>query len=127
QLAEIQAVTAGGALTYPKVEISAAEQAHILDAPTEPLKMALKAYPNPFNASTRITFSLLQSTRTQVRVYDVRGRLVATLVNANLPAGNHSVVWHSTDQRGNPVPSGIYICRLEAGGERLTRKILLVR
>ncbi len=128
QLAEIQAVTDRGDLTYPKVEISPAERAHILDdTPTLPPKLALKAYPNPFNASTRIAFSLNQATPTRVRIYDVRGRLVVSLLDATLPAGNHSIVWESTDQQGHPVPSGIYICRLEAGGEQRIRKVLLVR
>ncbi|HFE52976.1 MAG TPA: T9SS type A sorting domain-containing protein, partial [Bacteroidetes bacterium] len=127
QVAQVQAVTASGQLVYPQVRISPAEQAQILDERMAPTKRSLRAYPNPFNSSTRISFSLAQSGRVKVRIYDVRGRLVATLADAVYAAGNHSVVWQSTDRNGAPVPSGIYICRLEAGGERLTRKILLVR
>ena len=65
--------------------------------------------PNPFRTRTAISFSLKENARTRLTVHDASGRLVATLVDADLESGTYSVEW-STD-----VPSGIYFCRMQAG------------
>lgn len=79
-------------------------------------------YPNPFNPSTNIHFLLGGSGHTSLIVYDVLGRQVATLVDGNLPAGDHVQQWDA-----NGLASGVYICRLEAGGIVQTRKLMLLR
>ena len=67
-------------------------------------------YPNPFNSQTTIQFSIVNSQYTILKVYDVLGREVATLVDKPLSAGNHSIAW---DARGSA--SGVYFYRLSAG------------
>lgn len=71
-------------------------------------------YPNPFNPSTTIRFDLPEMAIVSLRVYDIKGRQVARLVDAELDAGYHSIVWDGTDELGVPVASGVYICRLSA-------------
>jgi len=71
--------------------------------------------PNPFNPLTTIRFDLPVATEVQVSVYTLTGRRVAQLVNQQLPAGSHEVVWSGRDQRGRAMPSGTYLYRLEAG------------
>jgi hypothetical protein len=66
------------------------------------------AYPNPFNPTTSIGFSLKSDARVQVKVYDILGREVATLADGMRPAGHHSVVWNASS-----VSSGVYLVRLE--------------
>jgi len=86
----------------------------------------LPAYPNPFNPSTTVAFSLPQAAQTELAVYNIRGQRVCTLVNDHLAAGDHSVQWNGTDDAGRAVSSGVYFCRLQAGGNtRVGRMVLL--
>jgi hypothetical protein len=79
-------------------------------------------YPNPFNPSTKIEFSLPAREHVTLNVYDVLGRLVATLVDSVLPPGNHEAEF---DARG--LASGVYVCRLSAGTFNGTRSMVLLR
>jgi len=85
------------------------------------------AYPNPFNPGTRLDFSLPDAGHARVRVHDVRGRLVATLVDELRPAGFQTVRWEGRDRSGQAVASGMYLARLEYGGESRTVPMTLVR
>jgi len=78
-------------------------------------QVMVAAHPNPFNPLTTIRFDLPVATEVQVSVYTLTGRRVAQLVNQQLPAGSHEVVWSGRDQRGRAMPSGTYLYRLEAG------------
>lgn len=79
-------------------------------------------YPNPFNSSTRIRFSLPSAGQATIRVYDVTGRLVTTLLDDMVAAGHHQVVFD-----GSGISSGVYFCQLKAGGELQTRKMVLIK
>jgi hypothetical protein len=85
--------------------------------------------PNPFNPRTEIAFDLPVASRASLRVYDVAGRLVRTLLDAELPAGPGTATWDGRDDAGQAVPTGAYLCRLATagGGAPLTRRMLLVR
>ncbi len=88
--------------------------------------------PNPFNPRTTIAFSLDLPAHATLAVFDVRGRHVRTLLDADLPAGPHARLWDSTDAAGRPVAAGVYIYRLETedsnGSVRtLERKLTLVK
>ncbi len=92
-----------------------------------PAGLILQAnYPNPFNPMTTLRFVLDETAAVQLRVYDLRGCLVRTLVNANLAAGEHHVDWLGQDDSGHPVPSGIYFARLSTEGRIETRKMTLM-
>ncbi len=71
--------------------------------------------PNPFNPQTQISFDLPSAGPASLRVYDLSGRLVATLVDAPLTAGSHSATWDGTDLNGQAVASGVYLYELRAG------------
>ncbi len=79
-------------------------------------------YPNPFNPTTTIGFDLPRASNIILQVYDVLGRRVATLVNGEVPAGRHSVVFN-----GNGLASGVYFCVLRHDGEQSVRKMLLLK
>ncbi len=82
-----------------------------------PRQTALRgAYPNPFNPSTTISFSLKQDARALVEVYTVDGRHVRTLTNEDFSAGPHQVIWTGTDSGDRPVASGTYLYRLTTDG-----------
>ncbi len=85
-------------------------------------------YPNPFNPSTSFTFTLPLDKRVSVKVYDLMGRLVRTLVDGEFyAAGTHQVTWDGTNQAGAQVASGTYLYTLEYGTFRQARKMLLVK
>jgi len=83
--------------------------------------------PNPFNPSTVIRFDLTGTTPVTLKVFDVSGALVATLVDDHLPAGHHQAVWHGRDDQGRSVSSGAYIYRIAAGNKIETRQMMLVK
>jgi len=84
-------------------------------------------HPNPFNPATSIDFVVPQPGRARLAIYDVAGRLVRELVSGIVDAGKHSEHWLGEDSRGKPVRSGVYWYRLEAGGLRLERRMVLLR
>lgn len=84
-------------------------------------------YPNPFNPETVIRFSLPQDSRVSLRVYNVLGQVVNTLVDEMLPAGNHSVSWDGKSEQGSDVASGVYFYRIKAGNHESIMKMTLLR
>jgi len=87
----------------------------------------LACFPNPFNPATRIAFTLARSGRARLAVFAVDGRRLASLLDAELPAGSHAVDWRGRDEAGRELPSGLYLARLEAGGAVRVTKMLLAR
>ncbi|MCK4271425.1 T9SS type A sorting domain-containing protein [bacterium] len=87
----------------------------------------IQNYPNPFNASTRITFQVPGPSRVELRIFNIRGQEVRTLLDENKTAGGHLLLWDGTDDRGEAVASGIYFCQMRAGEYRRTQKMLLLR
>ncbi len=87
----------------------------------------LQNYPNPFNPSTVVAFDLAVRGRVRVEIYDVLGRRVATLADRVFDAGRNRLVWNGLDSRGRLVASGVYICRLDTGAERHSKKLILAR
>ncbi len=86
------------------------------------------AAPNPFNPMTVISFSLAREGAVRLRILDVSGRLVRTLVDGKrMPAGRHSVRWDGRDEEGRTAASGVYLCGLEAGGRRSFRRLAMIR
>jgi len=79
-------------------------------------------YPNPFNAQTRIAFELARTSEARLDVFDITGRLVQTLARGPMAAGTHEILFSADD-----LPSGMYICRLNAGNHSESRKMILLR
>ncbi len=84
-------------------------------------------YPNPFNPDTSIPFSLARAGDVTLRVYDVDGALVATLLDAHRAAGSHVVRWNGRTDDGRVAPTGVYFARLDANGASETRKMVLLK
>ncbi|MDD3643803.1 MAG: T9SS type A sorting domain-containing protein [Candidatus Krumholzibacteria bacterium] len=86
------------------------------------------SYPNPFNPSTTIEFSLASGTAVSMSIYDVSGRRVRCLLrNEPREKGLHTVQWDGRNDRGVQMPSGVYFCRFEAGREHFSRKMIILR
>lgn len=85
------------------------------------------AYPNPFNPATTIRFSLREDDKVKLEIYNIAGQLVNRLIDEPLSAGMHTVKWQGTDERGNPVSSGIYFYRLSSSNYQKVRKAVLLK
>ena len=87
----------------------------------------LSPYPNPCNPSTTIAFTLRTASLVKLDVYDIRGRLVKSLLSEALEVGRHEVVWLGRDRRGSGVASGVYFARMQADGFEAIKRVLLVK
>jgi len=85
------------------------------------------AVPNPFNPMTNLHFDLPRDSRVELKVYDVAGHLVRTLVSGSRPAGANKVRWNGTDEGGHAVASGTYFARLVVDGQVEIKSLTLVR
>lgn len=83
--------------------------------------------PNPFNNITRIEYFIPERSQVTIRIYDISGKLVSTLIDKVQNAGINSINWNATDENGNKVDPGLYIYRIESNGETESRRMLLVR
>jgi spore coat protein A len=83
--------------------------------------------PNPFNPRTTISFDLPASAAVDLRIFDVAGREVRSLLSGRLESDHHAIDWDGRDNAGGDVSSGVYVVRLEVGEEVLTSKMVLVR
>ncbi len=99
----------------------------------EPGRQVLKTYtlhqnyPNPFNPTTTIAYELATTEKISLKIYDVLGREVKTLVNGVVPAGKHTISWDGTNNAGNKVSSGVYIYSLEVGNHKLHKRMTLMK
>ncbi len=84
-------------------------------------------YPNPFNASTMIQFSLTRASQVELTVYNILGQKVRSLVSQQMNAGFKQVVWEGRDEAGNPVSSGIYFYQLRSIEGRQTGKMTMLK
>ncbi len=104
-------------LKVPKGIVGVGEEAN------EPTSFKLYGnYPNPFNASTNIEFSLEKPSKVTLEVYNVLGRKVATLLDNTMNSGEHTINWNASS-----MPSGIYFYKLSANGETMTRRMTLLK
>ena len=84
-------------------------------------------YPNPFNANTRLDYSLPVRSHVSIRLYNMLGQEVAVLVNEEQPYGNRHVVWNGLNKQGGTAASGVYIAEFKAGSFLASRKMILMK
>ena len=84
-------------------------------------------YPNPFNAGTLIRYALPAPADVTIRVYNLSGQLVRTLVHKRVEVGCHTIRWDGNDATGREAASGVYLYWVVANGNHLTKKMLLLR
>jgi len=84
-------------------------------------------YPNPFNPTTTIRFDLPKDGRVTLKIFNVNGELVCTMVESQMPAGSYAVQWDGKDDRGMPLASGLYFYQLAVDQFSATRKLLMLK
>jgi N-acetyl-anhydromuramyl-L-alanine amidase AmpD len=129
-IAIVQSVLAGrsGTIYFDDLQIEhstdAAEQT--ARRPHAPFTL-YQNYPNPFNPQTSIFFELERPERAMVTVYNILGQAVTKLLDKSMPAGRYRLEFNGTSDSGVPLPSGVYLCRLQTGAGSEQKKMLLVR
>jgi hypothetical protein len=97
------------------------------DLPRTPATGFVRIHPNPFNPRTTLTFALARSGPVELGIYDLQGRLVRSLASGAHEAGEHTLLWNGTDDRGRALPSGVYLARFAGEGRSDARKLVLAR
>ncbi len=124
--ATITAIYESGTAAAPDYEFTFEEVAN--DPDDVNLVTELKGnYPNPFNPTTHIEFSLKKAGNVELAVYNINGQKVRTLVSEEMEADNHKVTWNGKDDRGNSVSSGVYFYRLQTSEVSQTKKMLMLK
>ncbi len=104
------------------------QQEEMPDAEAVTLKTAMNApYPNPFNPNTKLMFTLAESQKVELDIYDLRGQLIKRLANGVYSAGEHLLIWEGRTDQGREVGSGVYLARLTAGEYVRTHRLMLVK
>ena len=126
-------IKANSPLSY-EVEGRMAESTLVRDdKPQNPVTFRLEQnHPNPFsakggNASTTISYSLNKKSHIKLRIYNINGHLITTLINGIIDGGEHVITWDGLDSNGLSVASGIYLCAMETDTKVKIRKITLLR
>jgi len=89
--------------------------------------VTLSNYPNPFNPTTNINFSLPEDSNVELSIYNVKGQKVTTLTNEFLVKGLHSIEWNGKDTNNKSVSSGIYFYKISSGKTSAMKKMLLLK
>jgi len=89
--------------------------------------LTIENHPNPFNPSTTIVYTLPAAGMAKLGIYDINGKEVKTVIDGFQTAGMHTVAWDGTNESGQGVSSGVYFCRIGAGKQILSKKIVLIR
>jgi len=105
------------------------------DISTHPISFSLcQNYPNPFNPSTAIRFTVHQQRKTRndlistsLKIFNIRGQLVRTLMDEPKNPGDYVAIWDGTDRKDNPVSSGVYFYQLKVGERKITKKMLKLK
>ena len=100
----------------------------ISDDSVSPYKFELKPnYPNPFNPETNIPFTVNETQKVKLEIYNITGQLVKTVINGTFASGSYTAAWNAVDNNNNPVSSGIYFGRLSGEKVSQTRQIILLK
>jgi hypothetical protein len=97
------------------------------DDPMVPVLAGLSIHPNPFRSATEVNISLSKAGKVTASLYNLKGQLVRTLIDADLAAGTHGFALSGLDSDSRALPSGIYTLRIAAGGKTVTRKITYIK
>ncbi len=108
-------------IAYGRIDMGAYEFADItinIPSPAKLIGGEIKVFPNPFQSSTNLQFTLLKGGQCEALIYDLNGRKVKTLMNAFTPPGNYRMRWHGDSDYGNDAPPGIYIIAIQIDGQQ---------
>ena len=90
--------------------------------------LLLSNYPNPFNPTTTISFSIPEVSKVELSIYNIKGQKIKTLTQNKFTKGNHLVIWNGFNESGDSVSSGVYLYKLNVNGKtEIVKKCLLLK
>ncbi|PIX94602.1 MAG: hypothetical protein COZ25_04750, partial [Ignavibacteria bacterium CG_4_10_14_3_um_filter_37_18] len=94
----------------------------------QPAKFSLaQNFPNPFNPETKITFTITERQNVSIKIFNIQGELVKTLLTKEFQKGDHEVVWNGKNEFGEQQPTGIYFYEMRSGSFTQAKKMILLR
>ena len=99
----------------------------VVEEEIPPYESGLTNYPNPFNPSTTIRFTIPSTSTVRIAIYNMRGQKIRDLAGITYQAGEHEIVWDGRNNRQSTVSSGVYICRMNYSGKTLYRKMMMMK
>lgn len=124
---DILFLTAGGNGVY-KYTNEILNNQNTIDIFPEKSAILYNNYPNPFNPSTKIEFSIKKNSEIELSIYNTKGQKLRTLAQNYFPEGSHSIVWNGDDESNKPVSSGVYLYKLNVNGKtESVKKCLLLK
>ncbi|MCZ7608684.1 MAG: T9SS type A sorting domain-containing protein [Ignavibacterium sp.] len=84
-------------------------------------------YPNPFNSESVINYSVKQYSHAKIKIFDLLGKEITTLLDKEISPGNYSISWEAKDNYGFPLPSGVYLIVLQTNNSIKTSKTILIK
>ncbi len=119
----------GGTVSYMAIDIDFSSVTHAVEeVPSVSQSIALNQnYPNPFNPETTIAFSVPKEMNAELSVFNIRGQKIKTLFKGRAIQGQNTVVWNGKDESNKNVSSGVYFYKLDAAGQTMTQKMVLMK
>ncbi len=111
------------ALSAPGAEVVDLES-ETTDLPT---KTSFRVYPNPFNPEIQLKLELKQAAQCELKIYDLKGRLVRSLQSGSLPAGTTVLRWSGRDDGGRKMSSGVYWAKVLVGDLSFTERLVMIK
>ena len=94
---------------------------------TEINSFNLSNYPNPFNPTTTINFSIPDESKVKIEIYNIKGQKIITLANSKYRTGCHQVIWNGNDENNKSVGSGVYFYNIQTANNAMMKKCLLLK
>ena len=95
--------------------------------PKSEIKIPIICYPNPFSNKTIISININSDYISELKIYDIQGKLIRTLIDKKLRSGKYKFIWKGKDLNGKEVKTGIYLVRLQSGRKVYTQRIVLIK
>ncbi len=112
---------------HQRVRISYVEHDYKEEEAPEAYSFACKNYPNPFNPTTTISYSLPEESNVCIEVYNIKGQKVKQLVNEHKESGHHTIKWNGTDENNKSVSSGVYFYKIKTKKSSLINKMIMLK
>ena len=124
--------SSGGNLRYAAIDLEFQEEwidpVSINEETIPQIDFQLHNYPNPFNPTTTISFSIPSESKLELSIYNIKGQKIKSFLNDQIHAGEHSFVWNGKDASGKIVGSGVYLYKLNVNGKNeAVKKCLLLK
>ncbi len=125
---QVQSTNADGVSEFSKAGVFGTLNITGLTDETIPNEFSVyQNFPNPFNPSTIIKYSIPEATFVSVKVFNILGQEVRSLINQEMTAGNHQVIWNGRSNFGSALSTGIYIYSVKAGSKVISKKMMLLK